>query len=214
MPRLLSESGLSGTRVLYAGDTALAAETTHRIHHDLVVVGVAAALVNLLLLSVFLRSLVAPALLVGTSLLAIAATFGLTSFFLRLVLGTSDFTYYVPLAVGVLLLSLGTDYNLFIVGRIWQESVDRDIGSAIRVAVPHASRAISIAGLALAFSFAMLAIVPISPFRELAFAVCVGVIVDAFVVRTLLIPALLAVLGEKSRWPGRRPPAVEGAPVS
>jgi RND superfamily putative drug exporter len=104
----------------------------------------------------------------------------------------------------VLLLSLGTDYNLFVVGRIWQEAEGRDIGSAIRAAVPRAGRAISIAALALAASFAMLAIVPIAPFWSFAFAVCVGTLIDAFVVRTLMIPALLAAFGEASWWPGRR----------
>jgi RND superfamily putative drug exporter len=204
LPILLSDSGLRGTSVLYAGDTALSAEATGRIDHDLVVVGLVAALVNYLLLALFLRSLIAPLLLVSTSVLAIAATLGLTAAVFRATLGTSDFTYYVPLAVGVLLLSLGTDYNLFIVGRIWQESRDRPIRDAIRTAVPRAGRAISIAALALAASFATLAIIPISPFREFAFAVCVGVLIDAFVVRTLLIPALLGALGERSRWPGRR----------
>jgi RND superfamily putative drug exporter len=118
--------------------------------------------------------------------------------------GTHDLTYFVPLAVGVLLLSFGTDYNLFIVGRIWQESRTLPIRDAIRAAVPRASRAISIAGVALACSFAMLAIVPIAPFREFAIAIGIGVIIDTFVVRTLLIPAALSALGEKAWWPARR----------
>ena len=204
MPRLLATAGLGGATATYAGDTAMAAETTSLIGHDLLVVGIAATLVNLILLALFLRSLVAPLLIVATSLLGIAATLGLTAYFTRLVLGEPDVTYYVPLAVGVLLLSLGTDYNLFIVGRIWQESDGRDIGAAIRAAVPRAGRAISIAALALAASFATLAIVPIAPFWSFAFAVCVGVLIDAFVVRTLMIPALLAAFGETSWWPGRR----------
>jgi RND superfamily putative drug exporter len=204
MPRLLAAAGLGGATAAYAGDTAMAAETTHLIGHDLLVVGIAATLVNLVLLALFLRSLVAPLLIVATSLLGIAATLGLTAYFTRLVLGEPDVTFYVPLAVGVLLLSLGTDYNLFIVGRIWQESDRRDIGAAIRAAVPRAGRAISIAALALAASFATLAIVPIAPFWSFAFAVCVGTLIDAFVVRTLMIPALLAAFGETSWWPGRR----------
>src|SRR5204862_95144 len=81
---------------------------------------------ELVLLALFLRSLVAPVLLVGASLLGIAATLGLTALFMRAVTGSPDVTYYVPLAVGVLLLPLGTDYNLFIVGRIWQEAGERD----------------------------------------------------------------------------------------
>jgi putative drug exporter of the RND superfamily len=204
MPRLLAAAGLGGATASYAGDTAMAGETIDLIGHDLLVVGLAATLVNLVLLALFLRSLVAPLLIVATSLLGIAATLGLTVYFTRLVLGEPDVTYYVPLAVGVLLLSLGTDYNLFVVGRIWQESDRRDIGSAIRAAVPRAGRAISIAALALAASFATLAIVPIAPFWSFAFAVCVGTLIDAFVVRTLMIPALLAAFGETSWWPGRR----------
>jgi len=203
-PDLLDHAGIPHAQASFAGDTAMAAETTEMITDDLIYVGLAACLVNLVLLAVFLRSLVAPILLVGASLLGIAATLGLTALFQRAAAGTTDITYYVPLAVGVLLLSLGTDYNLFIVGRIWQEADRRELPSAIRIAVPRASRAISIAALALAGSFATLAIIPIDPFRSFAFAVCAGVIVDAFLVRTLMIPALLAVVGERSWWPGRR----------
>jgi RND superfamily putative drug exporter len=204
MPHLLARAGLGDAEVLYAGDTALAKATTSRVYHDLVWVGLAAAAVNLVLLALFLRSLVAPLVLVASSAAAIAATFGLTTYVIRDFFGTHDLTYFVPLAVGVLLLSFGTDYNLFIVGRIWQESRTLPIRDAIRAAVPRASRAISIAGVALACSFAMLAIVPIAPFREFAIAIGIGVIIDTFVVRTLLIPAALSALGEKAWWPARR----------
>jgi RND superfamily putative drug exporter len=203
-PRLLGAAGLGHAAAAYAGDTAMASETTHLTVRDLVVVGLAAAAVNLVLLGLFLRSIIAPLLMVLTSLLGIAATLGVTASLSRFVSGTSDLTYYVPLAVGVLLLSLGTDYSLFIVGRIWQEAGRRDIGGAIRVAVPRAGRAISIAALALAVSFATLALVPIAPFRQFALAITVGVLIDAFLVRTLVIPAMLSALGETSRWPGRR----------
>jgi putative drug exporter of the RND superfamily len=203
-PGLLADAGLLGTKVGYAGDTAMAAETTGLIGHDLLVVGIAALLVNLVLLAVFLRSLVAPLLLVATSLLGIAATLGLTAYLTRTLFGTEDVTYYVPLAVGVLLLSLGTDYNLFIVGRIWQEAEQNEVAAAIQAAVPRAGRAISIAALALAASFATLWIIPIAPFRTFSFAICIGVLIDAFVVRTLMIPALLAACGNASWWPARR----------
>jgi putative drug exporter of the RND superfamily len=210
MPRLLERTGLSRATVLYAGDTALARETIARVYRDLLWVGLAAALVNLVLLSVFLRSLVAPILLVASSALAIAATFGLTTLIFRDLFATPELTYFVPLAVGVLLLSFGTDYNLFVVGRIWQEARDTHVTDAVRVAVPRASRAISVAGLALAGSFAMLAIVPVAPFREFAVAIGIGILIDTFIVRTLLIPALLTSLGDRSWWPsgrGRRAPA-------
>jgi putative drug exporter of the RND superfamily len=208
MPGLLATAGVANAAVLYAGDTALAKETAGRVYHDLLWVGLAAAAVNLVLLALFLRSFVAPLLMVASSALGIAATFGLTAYVFRALLHTTDLTYFVPLAVGVLLLSFGTDYNLFVVGRIWQEAKEKSTAEAIRAAVPRASRAISIAGVALAMSFATLAIVPIAPFREFAVAVAIGVIIDTFVVRTLLIPALLAGFGERSWWPSRRHRAV------
>lgn len=206
LPGLASRSGLGSPSIAYAGDTALAKESVSRIDRDLVVVALAAALVDVLLLACFLRAIVAPLLMVAGSALAIAAAFGLTSFFFG-----GDLTYYVPLAAGVLLLSLGTDYNLFVVGRIWQEAGQKDVRSAIRSAVPRASRAISIAGLAFACSFATLAIVPLAPFREMAFAVGVGVLIDTFVVRTVLLPSLLSALGRRSWWPGPRSRPLEVA---
>ena len=202
MPGLLATARLPGARVLYAGDTALAREAIERVRGDLLKVGIAAALVNLLVLAVFLRSIVAPLVLVASSALAIAATFGLTALVFRGFSSTTDLTYYVPLAVGVLLLSFGTDYNLFVAGRIWQESDRSSVAAAVRTAVPHAGRAISIAGFALAASFAMLALVPIAPFREFAVAIALGVVIDTFIVRTLLTPSVFTTLGTRSWWPG------------
>ena len=110
----------------------------------------------------------------------------------------------MPLAVGVLLLSFGSDYNLFVVGRIWQESRFESVEQAIRRVAPRTSRAVSVAGLALAGSFAALAIVPLKPFYEFAFAMSVGVLIDTFVVRSYLIPAMLALFGRVVWWPSRR----------
>jgi putative drug exporter of the RND superfamily len=202
-PALAEEVGLSG-RVSFAGDTALARETVERMTGDLLRIGLAAALVNLLFLILFLRALVAPLYLLAASLLALAASLGLTAFVFQDLLGHGHLTYFVPFAVAVLLLSLGSDYNVFVVGRIWQEARHEPLRDAVLLAAPRASRTIGIAGLALALSFAALAIVPLTSFRELAFAMCVGVLVDAFLVRALLIPALISVFGDVSWWPARR----------
>jgi putative drug exporter of the RND superfamily len=212
MPALMAGAGLRGAGVLYAGDTALAQEAIASVRGDMLRVGIAAALVNLLVLALFLRSIVAPVVLVASSAVAIAATFGVTTLLFRALWSTTDVTYYVPLAVGVLLLSFGTDYNLFVVGRIWQESDRTGIAAAVRTAVPRAGRAISIAGIALAASFAMLALVPIRPFRELAVAIALGVVIDTFVVRTLLIPSVFTTLGAWSWWPAAAARHPDGIP--
>ena len=103
----------------------------------------------------------------------------------------------------MLLVSLGSDYNVFVAGRIWQEAERRPLREAIAVAAPRASRAISVAGIALAASFAMLAIVPIDGFREFAFMMSVGVLLETFIVRPVLIPALVTLFGDAGAWPGR-----------
>ena len=110
----------------------------------------------------------------------------------------------MPFAAGVLLVSLGSDYNIFVVGRIFQEARRLPVRDAVAVAVPRASQAITTAGLALAASFAVLAVIPLDQFL-LAAAMALGVIIDAFIVRSLLVPALVAVFGDAGKWPaGRR----------
>jgi RND superfamily putative drug exporter len=204
MPRLLRESGLTGATVMFGGDTALARDTVNLTISDLKRIALAALLLNLIFLVVFLRSLVAPLFLLASSVLALAATLGLTVYVFQGLLGYEELTYYVPFAAAVLLVSLGSDYNVFVVGRVWEEARRRPLRDAIATATPRASKAITVAGLALAVSFALLAIVPLRAFRELAFALSVGVLLDAFVVRSLLVPALISLFGDLSWWPGTR----------
>ena len=188
----------------FTGATAVAQATVDDIDHDLKYVLLAAMLVNLVLLIVFLRSLVAPLYLVASSALAVAASFGLTTYVFEDILGYPSLTYFVPIAVAVLLISFGSDYNVFIVGRIYQESAGKPLDEAIVAIVPRASRAVTVAGLALAASFAMLVIIQVSTFWQFAFALVVGILIDTFVVRSLLIPAVMSLVGERSWWPGRR----------
>jgi putative drug exporter of the RND superfamily len=122
----------------------------------------------------------------------------------------------VPFAAAVLLVSLGSDYNVFLAGRIWDEARKRPLAEAVAVAGARAATPITIAGLVLAASFALLALVPVRPFRELAFAMATGLIIDTFLVRTLLVPALILLVGERGGWPGRRlvPARPQTPPVS
>jgi len=208
LPELLSGAGLEGSESGLTGQTALASETVEAVVGSSLRVGAVALAVNFLLLALFLRALVAPLYLLAASVASVAAALGLTTYVFQDLLGHSDLTYYIPFAAGVLLVSLGSDYNVYVVGRIWEELRVRPVREAIAVAIPRASKAISVAGIALALSFAVLAIVPLDAFRELAFMMSVGVLLETFLVRTLLIPALVSVFGRTSTWPGRipRPP--------
>jgi putative drug exporter of the RND superfamily len=203
LPDLLRDSGLEGARVGITGQTALASDTVQAVVDTSVRVGAAVLLVNFLLLALFLRAFIAPLYLLAASVASVAATIGLTKYVFQDLLGHSDLTYYVPFAAGVLLVCLGSDYNVYVVGRIWQEAERMPLREAIAFAAPRASKAIGVAGIALAASFGMLAVVPIDGFRELAFMLAVGVLLETFVVRSALIPALISLFGSSSAWPGR-----------
>jgi RND superfamily putative drug exporter len=203
LPGLLARYGLSRASIGWGGETALGVETVHAIDTSLWRVVAAAFAVNFLFLLVFLRSLLAPIYLLFASAAALAATFGLTILFFTRVLHDSGLPYYLPVAFSVLLLSLGSDYNIFVVGRIWREADRVPLREAVALDAPQAGRAITIAGIALALSFAMLALVPITPFAVMAFAMGVGILLDTVLVRSLLVPALIVLFGRAGRWPRR-----------
>jgi len=206
MPEMTKAAGLPDARVSYAGETALAQETVDSLAGDLRRVAFVTAVAMFILLAIFLRALLAPLLLLFGSLLACAAAFGITA----LLVPSGDLIYYVPLVGAVMLVGLGSDYNVLIAGRIREEMRRRRVREAIAVATPAASRAITVAGITLAATFALLALVPLRPFKELALLMALGVLIDALFVRPLLIPALIALAGRATWWPSRlRAPASE-----
>jgi RND superfamily putative drug exporter len=204
LPALGSAAGLRGVRYEVGGQTALTSDAITSTASDLWRVGLAIMLVTLLLLMVFLRALLAPVYLLAASVLAVLATLGLTVVICGTVFGSPDLVYFVPFAAGVLLVSLGSDYNVFVVGRIWEEARALPAQDAVAVAAPRASRAITTAGVALAASFGLLALIPLEQFRQLAIIMAVGVMLDSVIVRSFLVPALVALTGRFGMWPGHQ----------
>lgn len=203
LPYLLARAGLDGARASSAGDTALVAETVNGTAGDTVRVLPVVLLALFGVLAVFLRSLVAPLYLLAASILGVAAALGLTVCVFQDALHR-EITYFVPFAAAVLLLSLGSDYTIYLAGRVWQEGRRLGLREAVIVGGSRAATSIAVAGGVLAGSFALLALVPLRSFRELAFAMASGLLIDAFLVRTLLVPALISLFGTRSAWPGRR----------
>lgn len=204
LPALAEQVGLTGYRYSFTGDTALAEGLVRGTFADLGRIALVGFVVNFAILAIFLRALVAPLFLLLSSVLALTASLGLTTWMFTDVLGEEGLTFYVPFAAAVLLVSLGSDYNIFGVGRVWELARTTPLRQAIRVAMPETSRAITTAGLALAVSFGMLAVIPVTSFRELAFAMGIGILIDAFVVRSVMVPAMLTLLGLSSAWPNKR----------
>jgi putative drug exporter of the RND superfamily len=204
LPGLLRDAGFADASYGLAGDTALSEETVANTGADLSRVVPAASLAVFAVLVVFLGALVAPLYLVLSSLLALTSSLGLTVLVFQILLGYGELTFYVPFAGIVLLIALGSDYNVYLVGRIWSEARRRPLREAVRVAAERSTGAIATAGVVLAGSFALLALVPLRPFRELAFLLAAGLLIDAFVVRSLLTPALVSLFGRRGGWPGGR----------
>jgi RND superfamily putative drug exporter len=203
LPGLVQGAGLTGVRASLGGDTAIAGVIVDQTVEDLGRIALAALLANLLFLVLFLRALAAPLVLLGCSVLAIAATLGATTWLFQDVLGSDGLTFYVPFAAAVLLVALGSDYNIFGIGPAWKQARTRPLREALAVTLPQSAKAIRTAAITLAVSFGLLVLVPLRPFQELAFALSVGILIDAFIVRSLLAPAVLAVMGTASQWPGR-----------
>ena len=218
LPAMLAAAGAPGARASLAGDTAIASASVDAMMSELVRVGIAALAVNLLLLALFLRALVAPLYLLVANALTVAATLGITTWLFQDLLGQGQLVYYVPFATAVLLLALGSDYNIYLVGGIWRAAQRVGIVQGIRTAMPAASLSISVAGLILAASFGLLALIPIDAFRQFAFVMALGAALDAFVVRPLLVPALITLFGRRGFWPGsparEQPADAEAEPLS
>jgi RND superfamily putative drug exporter len=195
LPALLARAGLGDAKAAVTGDTSIASELADDTWTALERVAPAALAVLLLLLWILLRSRSAPLYLVGVSVLVVAASLGLTVYVFQDLLGYGEIAFFVPVASAILLLALGADYNVFLVSRIWNESEQEELRPAIRAAGSRAGAAITVAGLMLALSFAAVALIPIQSFRELAFALSVGLLLDTLIARTLLIPALVRLFG-------------------
>jgi len=204
---LAASSGLPDARVALTGQTLIAAEVGQLTRSSLEITLLVAMAIELVILALYLRALLAPVVLLACSVLSVAAALGLTTWLFQDVLGQEGLTFYAPFAAAVLLVALGADYTVFSVGAIWNEARRRPMDEALVVAVPRASHAITTAGAILAATFALVAVIPLATFRQIAFAMSVGLLLDTFVVRPFLTPAVLTLLGRLALWPRRAPRA-------
>ena len=203
LPGLARDAGLPDAQLSLTGQTLIAGEVGQLTRRSLEVTLVVAMAVELLILVLYLRALITPVVLLACSVLSVAAALGLTTWVFQDLLGQEGLTFYAPFAAAVLLIALGSDYNVFSVGAIWDEARRRPLDQALVVAVPRASHAITTAGAILAATFAMVAVIPLATFRQIAFAMSVGLLLDTFLVRPVLTPAVLTLLGRLALWPSR-----------
>jgi RND superfamily putative drug exporter len=190
-----------GARIVVGGAAADQADIQTTIQKDFERVAILTILGVLLVLIVLLRALIAPLFLVGTVLLSYVTTLHLAGFIFQDLLGHAGATFFLPLLVFVLLVALGADYNIFVTSRIREESETRPIRDGIRIASARTGAIVTSAGVILAGTFAAMMIAPLQVLFQVGAAVAMGVLLDTFIVRSLLVPALTAVFGDWSWWP-------------
>ncbi len=196
-------SGLKGGTYLVGGDGAVRADIMATNEGDFgVVVGSAIAGI-LLVIILLLRSIVAPLYMILTVLLNYGATLGITTLFFSKVLGQSGMIYMLPIFIFIILVALGADYNIFLVSRIREETSGRPLKEAISHAVANTGGVITSCGIILAGTFATLTVSPLQMVMQLGTAIAIGVLVDTFVVRALLVPAIATLVGRWNWWPSR-----------
>jgi RND superfamily putative drug exporter len=160
-----------------------------------------------LVLLVMLRSAVAPVYLILTVVLTFTTTLGITALVFDLVLGVEKLTFWMPFFTFVFLVALGIDYSIFLMGRVKEEVARYGVREGVHVAVSATGGIITSAGIILAGTFAAMMSGQIKGLSEIGFAVSFGVLIDTFIVRTMLVPALTTMLGRWAWWPGGVPQA-------
>jgi RND superfamily putative drug exporter len=190
------------------GVSAIMRDYRDGAQHDLDVVVPLVLIVILLTLVALLRAIVAPLYLIGSVILSFFGILGVCLVFFTQVLDETGFDPSFPIFAFIFLVALGVDYNIFLMDRVREEA--KRIGTrrgALRALVATGP-VITSAGIILAATFSVLAMLPITVLVELGTVVAFGVLVDTFVVRSMLVPAIITVVGDKSWWPsamGRTP---------
>ena len=204
-------------RILTGGQTAAYADIRETIGEDFWRVAAITVAGILVVLIVLLRALAAPLYLVATVLLSWMASLGIAKLLFQDLLGHSGVSYFLSLIVFVLLVALGSDYNIFLMSRVREESDRLGVHDGIQVASARTGTVITSAGVILAGTFAAMAIAPLRMLLQIGVTVALGVLIDTFIVRSMLVPAITALFGKWAWWPFHKrqvPPAVaEEAPV-
>ncbi|MEA2154419.1 MAG: putative drug exporter of the superfamily [Solirubrobacteraceae bacterium] len=191
----------AGTKTLVGGGTAVEYDLRQASIRDNYVVMPLTLLVVFLVLVALLRSLVAPLLIMGTVVLSFAAALGVGAIVFDVIFGFPGSDPSVPLYAFVFLVALAIDYNIFLMARVREETRVHGTGEGMLRGLAVTGGVITSAGIVLAGVFVVLGVLPLVFLTEVGFIVAFGVLLDTFIVRSLLVPALTFELGSRIWWP-------------
>ncbi|SEQ53631.1 MMPL family transporter [Lentzea albida] len=200
---------VNGAEAIVGGPSAEHLDTELTTDRDEKLVIPLVLLVVLIVLGLLLRAVVAPLVLMATVVVSFAAAFGGSVFVFDKVLGFKGVDYSVPLLAFLFLVALGVDYNIFLASRAREEALRLGTRDGMLKALSATGGVITSAGLVLAATFGVLVSLPLVMLIEVGFLVAFGVLLDALLVRSVLVPALTLLIGRRMWWPSRLSRPVE-----
>jgi RND superfamily putative drug exporter len=192
-----------GQGVLVGGPSAIEYDVRQSASRDTRVIIPIALFVVFTILILLLRSLIAPLLLIGTVILSFAAALGISLVVFDVIFGFPGVDPSFPLFAFIFLVALGIDYNIFLMARVREETARHGTRQGMLRGLAVTGGVITSAGIVLAGTFSVLALLPLVFLTEIGFVIAFGVLLDTFIVRSVLVPALVLDIGPGVWWPSR-----------
>jgi RND superfamily putative drug exporter len=190
-----------GVRALVGGGSAISYDFDAALESDLRLIAPVALLVIALILAILLRALVAPLVLIASVVVSFLCTLGLSVLFIRFVVGDAGFDASIPTFAFIFLVALGIDYTIFLMARVREEARTYGTREGMLRALTVTGPVITSAGIILAGTFSVLMTLPVTYTFDLGFMVALGILLDTFIVRTIMVPAAVELLGDRIWWP-------------
>jgi RND superfamily putative drug exporter len=192
-----------GDAVLVGGPTAEEYDLRQAVERDTKLLVPIVILVVLLILMLLLRAVAGPLMLMGTVVLSYFAALGLSLLIFGVFADFPGEDPSFPLFAFIFLVALGVDYNIFLMARVREEALESPTREAMLKGLAVTGGVITSAGVVLAGTFSVLAVLPLVALTQIGITVAVGVLLDALIVRSILVPALTLELDERTWWPSR-----------
>jgi RND superfamily putative drug exporter len=199
----VNDSGLTNVNDYVGGDAALFYDMLITNEADFRVVIIVTSIGILAVIMILLRSVLAPLYMVLTVLFNYGATLGITAWIFLDLLNGERLIFILPVLVFVMLAAVGADYNIFLVSRIREEFEDKSIKEAVQHSVAHTGGVITSCGIILAGTFATMTSSNLPAMIQIGTPIAIGVLIDTFLVRALLVPSLAVMLGRWNWWPSK-----------
>jgi RND superfamily putative drug exporter len=183
------------------GSTAINYDLNEVTKTDLEKLAPLAILIIFIILVILLRALVAPLILIASVILSFLCTMGISMLFILHVVGDAGVFPSIITYAFIFLVALGIDYTIFLMARVREEAAQHGTREGMLRAIGATGPVITSAGLILAGTFSVLMTLPVTFTFDLGFMVAVGILLDTFIVRTIMVPAAVEVIGEKVWWP-------------